>query len=160
MERRISKSVFVLALVVVMLALSACAAQNTPMPATAILKPADATEPVAATDEPTALPEAEPTAAPVDADLVSFASDVMPILQNSCWKCHGGDKTEKGFDVGSYATLMAGSEKGAMVVPGDAANSKFYTLIEQGKMPKRADKLPDDQIQLIRDWVNQGALDN
>jgi mono/diheme cytochrome c family protein len=120
-----------------------------------------ATEKPAAVVESTAQPAAaEPTAAPVSADLVSFTSDVMPILQNSCLKCHGGDKTEKGFSVASYDSLMAGSSGGAVIKASDPAASKLYTLIEAGKMPKRGGKLPDDQIQLIKDWIAQGALNN
>ena len=59
---------------------------------------------------------------------VSFANDVMPILKDTCIKCHGGEKTEKGLDMTTYAALMNGSDNGAVVVPGDAANSSFIHL--------------------------------
>ncbi|MFZ6029496.1 MAG: c-type cytochrome domain-containing protein [Chloroflexota bacterium] len=115
--------------------------------------------------EPTALPEqpaptvAEPASTETET-AVSFSNDIFPILEANCLKCHGGERTAEGFDVNSYETVMAGSDGGAMVVPGDAEASKLFTLVDTGKMPKKAPKLPDDQIQLIHDWIAAGALDN
>lgn len=84
----------------------------------------------------------------------------MPILQNQCVKCHGGEKTEKGLDMTTYNALMAGSQRGAVVVPGDAANSSFVHLVLNGNMPKRGQKLSAAQAQILQDWVNAGALNN
>jgi hypothetical protein len=55
---------------------------------------------------------------------------------------------------------MSGSENGPVVVPGDADASLLVTLVANGQMPKAGAKLTPDQLQLIADWVNQGALDN
>ena len=60
----------------------------------------------------------------------------------------------------SYAAIMAGSEHGAVVIPGDAANSHLAQMVVEGKMPKRGPKLTPAQVQLIVDWINQGALEN
>lgn len=91
---------------------------------------------------------------------VSFSKDVMPILQNSCVNCHGGQKTEKGLDMTSYSALMNGSQRGAVVIPGNAANSSFIHLVVNGNMPKRGQKLSASQIQILTDWVNAGAQNN
>jgi hypothetical protein len=74
--------------------------------------------------------------------------------------CHGGQRTEKGLDMKSFDSLMAGSENGPVVTPGDAAHSKFVELVANQKMPKRGPKLTPPQVQLFTDWVNQGALNN
>ncbi len=55
---------------------------------------------------------------------------------------------------------MAGSDNGPVVIAGDASNSLLVELIANQKMPKRGAKLTPSQVQLITDWVNQGALDN
>ena len=55
---------------------------------------------------------------------------------------------------------MAGSENGPVVKPGNADSSDFVTLVAQGKMPKRATRLPADQVKILQDWVNGGALNN
>lgn len=109
---------------------------------------------VPATDAP--LPT-EPAAAP---GAISFAADILPILESRCVNCHGGNKTEKGLDLKSYEALMNGSEKGPVLVAGDAANSPLATLISNGKMPKRGPKLTPEQIELIIAWINAGALNN
>ena len=55
---------------------------------------------------------------------------------------------------------MAGSENGPVVTAGDAANSSLAEMVANGKMPKRGPKLTPDQVQLIVDWINQGAQNN
>ena len=60
----------------------------------------------------------------------------------------------------TYADLMAGSNNGPVILAGNAGNSLLVELIATQKMPKKGPKLTREQIQLIVDWVNQGALDN
>jgi len=91
---------------------------------------------------------------------VSFAADVLPILKDSCTRCHGGSRQNGGLQLDSYAALIAGGSHGAVVVPNDAANSLLVELITSGKMPRNAASLPAEQITLITNWVNAGALDN
>lgn len=112
-----------------------------------------------APEEPEA--PAEPTA-PVEepAATVSFSADVQPILDSRCANCHGGERVEGGFILLTYADLMAGGDEGLVIIPGDAANSLLAQLIEAGKMPKRGGNLNPAQIQIILDWINEGALDN
>ncbi|MFZ5818335.1 MAG: c-type cytochrome domain-containing protein [Chloroflexota bacterium] len=145
------------------LALSACGTQATqaPEPAATQAPPTADVEPAPVTEA--ASPEMMESPAPAPAAgsaTVSFANDVYPILESRCLNCHGGDSTREGLSVKTYADLMAGSDNGAVVVPGDAANSLFVELIASQKMPKRGAKLTPPQVQLFTDWVNQGALEN
>jgi hypothetical protein len=55
---------------------------------------------------------------------------------------------------------MAGSDNGAVIIPGNADESLLVDLIVNNEMPKRGPQLTPPQVQLIIDWVNQGALDN
>jgi uncharacterized membrane protein len=91
---------------------------------------------------------------------VSFSKNLLPIINTTCVNCHGGEKTSKGLDMKTYASLMAGSQNGAMIVAGDAANSKLVQSIQSGKMPKRGNPLTADQVQLFVNWVNAGAMNN
>ena len=106
------------------------------------------------TSAPAVLPPHTPSAS------VSFSKDVLPILQNTCVNCHGGEKTSKGLDLKTYESMMAGSQNGTMIVPGDSANSKLIQSVQSGKMPKRGQALSSEQIQLMMDWVNAGAKNN
>jgi uncharacterized membrane protein len=149
--------------------LAACGSQTTDTPTsqpseTAV--PATATEaltePPAATDTsaPTATEPAAATQPAAEGATVSFANDVMPIFESRCIGCHGGERTQEGLDLKTHGSLMAGSENGSVVTPGNAADSKLVELVATQKMPKRGPKLTPDQVQIITDWVNQGALDN
>jgi mono/diheme cytochrome c family protein len=146
--------------------LTACESQSANIPASL---PTHAVAP--ATEAPTHPPLSTDTTAPTDTAAVntepaaqgatvSFVKDVLPIIESRCINCHGGDRTEKNLNLKTYADMMQGSENGSVVTAGDAAHSKLVELIVAQKMPKRGPKLTPPQIQLITDWVNQGALDN
>jgi len=115
---------------------------------------------VAATEPPVATDPAAATQSPIQGATVSFATDVLPIIESRCINCHGGNRTEEGLDLKTHASILAGSENGLVVLPGDAANSLLVEMVVAQKMPKRGPKLTPPQLQLITDWVNQGALDN
>jgi hypothetical protein len=128
-------------------------------PATETPAPPIATAPLAPTaTEPSATDT--PTVAPTEAVQVSFAGDVLPIFQNRCVKCHGGERTEEGLVLATYDDVMAGSFSGPVVVPGYAEDSYLVEQIVSGEMPKRAPRLLPGEIQFIVDWVNGGAPDN
>jgi len=99
---------------------------------------------------------------------VSFKLDVLPILENHCVKCHqpGGPGYEaSGLDLRTYASLMKGTKHGKIVVPGDPLTSNMMVLIEGRadpsiRMPHHERPLLIQQIEILRDWVAQGAKDN
>jgi Planctomycete cytochrome C. len=135
--------------------LSACGVQPTESPAS------PPTELPAATDTSEPAAESSPTAeASAGGTTVSFANAILPLIQSRCINCHGGDRTEEELSLKTYADVMAGSKNGAVVTPGDAADSLLAEMVTNQKMPKRGPKLTPPQVQLIVDWINQGALDN
>jgi len=150
--------------------LSACGSQPTEAPASqptevsapASEVPASPTEAVIApTETPTEIPTQVPTAEPASgAATVSFANDIKPLLDSRCVNCHGGERVQEGLNLTTHVNLMAGSDNGTVVTPGDADNSLLAEMVKTNKMPKRGPKLTPPQVQLIIDWVNQGALDN
>jgi mono/diheme cytochrome c family protein len=133
---------------------------DTQAPATAAPTDVPPATNTSAPTEPAAPTEAPATEAAAGGATVSFASDILPLLESRCIGCHGGERTQEGLDLKTHASLIAGSGNGAVVTPGDAANSLLVELVATQKMPKRGPKLTPDQVQLITDWVNQGALDN
>jgi hypothetical protein len=140
----------------------ATTATETQPPATATAEPPAGEPSPSATDlpaptEPPAPAETPTTAPPAGP---SFAADVLPVLQARCERCHGGNRTEEGLDLLSYAGVMAGSDNGPVVIPGDASASSLVELIISGDMPRRAPKLPAAEIDIISAWVDAGALDN
>ncbi len=91
---------------------------------------------------------------------VSYANDVQPLFTQYCTRCHGGSKTEEGLSLSSFADVMSGSKEGAVIIPGDAENSVLAMLMVSGEMPQRGAKPSAEEIQIILDWINGGALDN
>ncbi len=112
---------------------------------------------VPATEAPTAAET--PINESVSAD-ISFATDIKPIFDARCIKCHGVERTKEGLDMQTYANIFAGSRNGPVVEPGNADNSLLVQLIVEGEMPNRGDPVTPGELQLIIDWVNQGALNN
>jgi uncharacterized membrane protein len=151
--------------------LTACGTQTTNTPASspteavaldtqAPTNPLLSTDTAAPTDATVATEPAAATQSAAHGATVSFAQDVLPIIESRCTNCHGGERTEKGLNLKTYADMMQGSENGPVVTVGNAADSKLVDLIVAQKMPKRGPKLTPPQVQLITDWVNQGALNN
>ena len=121
-----------------------------------------------ATLPPTTAPEAtEPIPIPTDTATAdpgtsgtSFSADVLPLLQSRCERCHGGRRTEAGFSTVNYSDLMAGSYGVSVVVPGSSQESRLVKVIVSGDMPRRSPPMPQDEIDVISAWIDEGALDN
>lgn len=104
----------------------------------------------------TSAPTAESNVGPA----VSFSADVMPILQAKCNECHGIEKIKEGLDMTTYEGVIKGSFNGPVVVPGNAGESLVVQMIVEDEMPKRGTKATPDELQILMNWVNQGALNN
>lgn len=130
------------------------APQSTEAP-TVTAEPTVTAAPAAA---PTDTPLPVPTEAPVQTTAVSFSKDIQPLFERRCINCHGGkDGIKGGLSMRTHADLMKGGKSGAAVVAGDPANSLLVQVIIKGEMPKRAPKLPQNEIDLISAWVAAGA---
>jgi mono/diheme cytochrome c family protein len=174
-EQTKMKSVYVKIALLVMIVglLAACAAQPAAIP-TSTLRPTEEVLPT--TQEPTDPPLPTSTIAPTESAAatepavatqpamqgatVSFAIDILPMIESRCVNCHGGDRTEEGLVLRTHPDVIAGSDNGPVVIPGDAENSLLVELVTTQEMPKRGPKLTPPQIHLITEWVNQGALNN
>jgi hypothetical protein len=99
---------------------------------------------------------------------VSFSADVQPILKKYCLDCHvpgGSGYDASGFDMSSHESLMKGGKYGAFVIPGDPFGSNLMVLVEGRahpsiRMPHGREKLSEDEIELLRTWVQEGAKNN
>lgn len=91
---------------------------------------------------------------------VSFANEVMPLLEKHCWECHSEQSAELGLKLDTYEAVMAGSDYGTIVEAGDADGSLLIDMIASGDMPEDADAMPAEELEVIRTWVLEGALNN
>ena len=99
---------------------------------------------------------------------ISFSTDVQPILQQHCVSCHNGNFAQNNFNASSYASIMSGSGVvyGAnIVVANEPDQSGLVDIIEPNpesglrRMPQDS-ALSGDEIQTIRAWILEGALNN
>ena len=99
---------------------------------------------------------------------ISYQADVQPVLKQYCLECHaeGGDGYAKSaLLLTSHASLMKGTKYGAIVKPGDGLGSVLIQLVEGRadpsiKMPHGKTALPKDKIEVLKQWVVQGAKNN
>jgi len=92
---------------------------------------------------------------------VFFAQDIQPIFDFDCISCHG---TAGGLNLESWAGIDAGGDTpGGVVVPGDPENSLIIKRLEGTIMPQMPQSLPPlsaPEIETIKQWIREGALDN
>ena len=100
---------------------------------------------------------------------VSFKADIRPIFDDYCMGCHkpGGKGFEKsGLDLRTYKSLMKGTKFGPVVTPGSSLTSTLNVLVSGHADPAISmpfgikGGLPKDKVDLLNQWVNQGAKDN
>lgn len=95
-------------------------------------------------------------AAPVD-----FSHEVVPVLRQYCADCHLADKKKGGFSMNSREDLVAGGENGAVMEPGQGAESLLVELLastdKEVQMPPKGDRVPKEKIDLLRRWIDEGA---
>ena len=97
---------------------------------------------------------------PIEAGPVSYSQQVSPLFQSVCGDCHGGDEPELGLDLTSYEAAMEGSEYGTVIEAGDADGSLLIDFVLSGEMPIDADPLSEEEIEMIRSWIDAGAENN
>jgi hypothetical protein len=95
--------------------------------------------------------------------VVDFARDIIPILQRSCFECHGPEKQKGKLRLDSRAAALRGGQSGPALVPGQAERSELYrritlTRADDGVMPARGELLAPAQAGLLRRWIDQGAV--
>ena len=93
------------------------------------------------------------------AEQVKFYIDkVQPILLNNCYACHGPGSSIKGnLYLGNRKDILQGGDSGPAVIPGNANDSLLLQAMnfDGFEMPPKG-KLPQDQIDIIAKWINDG----
>ncbi|MDH3271891.1 MAG: hypothetical protein OEN56_11185 [Gemmatimonadota bacterium] len=95
-----------------------------------------------------------------DAHVASFAAEVLPVFEKYCWECHSDQNAELGLKLDSYEGVMAGSDYGTVIEPGDPAGSLLIDMIESGDMPEEGDPVAPADLEIIKAWIAEGAENN
>ncbi len=99
---------------------------------------------------------------------VTYATDIKPIFDVSCVKCHSGAKPKARLTMDTLAGVLKGTKMGPIIKAGDSANSfiiksvAHLTSERDEWMPPVPNKagikpLTPAEIGLLRAWIDQGA---
>jgi hypothetical protein len=92
---------------------------------------------------------------------VDFAKDVEPILAR-CVGCHGPEKQRGGLRLDDGEAALVGGDSGKVIRPGHSGLSLLIDLVagldaDRHMPPDKKKKLSDDEIGVLRAWIDQGA---
>ncbi len=90
-----------------------------------------------------------------------FHGEVLPILRDECFRCHG-EKSKGGLLLDSLQGALTGGESELpAVVPGKASESELILRLteefEEDRMPPNGDPLHPEKIATLEAWINSGA---
>ena len=94
---------------------------------------------------------------------VDFTEQVLPVFMKNCAGCHGEEKGLGGLRLHSPEAIQdKWSKDDHLIVKGEPEESELYerlTLPADHKkfMPKKGKPLPEEQLNLIKHWIAEGA---
>lgn len=94
------------------------------------------------------------------AALGQLYTDVRPVFEKACLACHGPQSKSSGLDLSTRDALLKGGEHGPAIVPGDPKASLLYKVVSyqaEPHMPYKSDRLPQETIDRIAEWIKAGA---
>ncbi len=93
-----------------------------------------------------------------------FLTEVKPVLQKNCLRCHNGSMPSPALNLTSKATAFKRSASGReYITPGDPDCSLLISSVQRGgphpkMMPRAEVSLTEDQIGMLREWIEDGAI--
>ena len=94
----------------------------------------------------------------------SFHRDVRPILQANCQGCHQPAKAKGGVDLTSHAAILLGAKDGPILAKDSHSSLLLEVVLPLGEeapdMPEDGDPLSEIDIDILRRWIDGGALDD
>ncbi len=96
---------------------------------------------------------------------ISYYKQVRPIFQANCQGCHQPAKAKSGYVMTDFKLMLgAGESKETAIVPKSPDKSHLIKLITpvdgKAEMPEGKKPLHETEIELIRNWIAQGAVDD
>lgn len=90
-----------------------------------------------------------------------FHGEVLPVLREKCFRCHG-EKDKGGLKLNTReAALRGGDSEGPSIIPGDPAASELIERVRTADndliMPPTGERLTKEQITRLESWIRDGA---
>lgn len=95
-------------------------------------------------------------------ETISFDAQIKPVFDKHCIECHQGWFPSGGLRLDSAENIREGGKTGYAVVPGKPDKGLIIMSIVPRKngrvrMPPQGERISDKKIELIREWIRQGA---
>ena len=91
-----------------------------------------------------------------------YAEDIKPLLKKRCVTCHGPLKQKAGLRVDAGEWILKGTDDAVVVSPGDSAGSSLIDRVSSHdvdeRMPPEGVALTADEIGMLAEWIDDGAL--
>ena len=97
---------------------------------------------------------------PAEPEKVSYSREIWPVIQRNCQGCHQPALKKGTLDLTSYEAFEKGGMSGPVFVPREPGESLLLAHLtgdQQPRMPMEQDPLSDEEIELFRKWIEQGA---
>ena len=95
---------------------------------------------------------------------ITYEDHVSAILKKHCATCHGDGKQEGSLSLVNYAGVMKGAGSGEIVIAGRSGGSRLVEVItapdDGERMPPEGDRVPADQVAVIKKWIDTGLREN
>lgn len=94
---------------------------------------------------------------------IDFVRNIQPLFEKHCYACHGAKKQEAGLRLDQRSAALQGGDLGHDIVPGKSGESLLWAALagtteEVSRMPAKGEPLSAAEIQLVKDWIDQGAV--
>jgi len=92
-----------------------------------------------------------------------FSSIIQPIFNTKCGTCHSAAKQKGGLRLDAQEWIIKGGKDGQVYIPGNAQASELYKRIvldpleEKHMAPKGKPQLTEQEVNLVRWWINSNA---
>lgn len=89
---------------------------------------------------------------------IEFARDIQPLLQARCYACHGPEQQMGGMRLDRRSSALSPERR--RLRPGSLEYSQIYQRLigaQNGPMMPLTGALPQDEIDRIKAWIEQGA---
>ena len=102
------------------------------------------------------LPPPPPEPAAADTENPTFDSYVGQLFVTKCAACHGGSSPQKGLDLSTYESAMAGGDDGPVIVPGDSAGSHLVEVQSGSHFAT----FSSEELDIVKKWIDAGSPEN
>ena len=87
-----------------------------------------------------------------------FKAHIAPLLAKHCLECHGWKAKKGKLDLSRKETALKGGSSGKAIVPGKSAKSLMWESVESDEMPRKRPPLSRQEKQLLKTWIDAGAI--